>query len=287
MKVTFIGLGIMGSRMAQNLRKHQIDLTVYNRSIEKTDALLALGATVAQTPLEAVKDADVVFSMLSTPEVVQSIFLGESGVLQYIKPGAIWVDCSTVNPSFSKTVSKQAKDMKVNFLDAPVAGSKPQAEQAELAFFVGGDTEILSVVEPLFKHMGSKVLHIGEPGQGAAFKMVVNVLLAQSMLMFSEATILGQKMGISREFMLEVLPNLPVSAPFTKMKAEGLKSENYDVQFPLEWMYKDLHLACLSAYEHNQSLFLASITKEVYADAYKSGMGRLDFSAIHKFLEEK
>jgi len=116
--------------------------------------------------------------------------------------------------------------------------------------------------------------------------MIVNIMLAQSMLIFSEAVLLGDKMGISKTFLLDLLPNLVVSAPFTKFKAETIKNDNYDVQFPLEWMHKDLHLATLTAYEHNQPLFLANLAKELYTEATKSGMGRLDFSAIFKYLEK-
>ena len=135
--------------------------------------------------------------------------------------------------------------------------------------------------------MGNKVLHIGDIGKGASFKMLVNMMLAQSMLVFSEAILLGEKMGISKDFLLDTVPNLIVSAPFTKSKAQAIKSNNYDVQFPLEWMHKDLHLAAITAFEHNQPLFLANLTKELYAGASQSGMGRDDMSAIYKFLEQK
>jgi len=286
MKITFIGLGIMGSRMASHLAKNNVKLTVYNRTKTDTEAFNNKSVLVADSLKDAVKDADIVFSMLSTPEAVEEVFFGKEKTLKAMKKNAIWVDCSTVNPSFSIKAFQEAKLHNIRFLDAPVAGSKPQAQNAELAFFVGGEKEILAEVEPYLNMMGKKVLAIGETGKGASFKMLVNIMLAQSMLIFSEAVLLGDKMGISKDFLLDILPNLVVSAPFTKFKAETIKNDNYDVQFPLEWMYKDLHLATLTAYEKNQPLYLANLTKELYAEANKNGMGRLDFSAIFKYLEK-
>ena len=138
---------------------------------------------------------------------------------------------------------------------------------------------------PYLDMMGKKTLRIGETGKGSSFKMLVNSMLAQSMLVFSETVMLGKKLGISGNFLLDLLPNLVVSAPFLKFKAPNIKEGNYEVQFPLEWMHKDLHLAAVSAYEVDQPLYLANLAKEVYAKANKAGMGRLDFSAVHKFLE--
>ncbi len=287
MKITFIGLGIMGSRMAANLLKNGLEVTVYNRSMEATKLLEKEGAKVAKTPVEAVVDSDIVFSMLSTPEVVTSIFFGKEGVLAGMKKEAIWADCTTVNPSFSLKAAEEAKKQGIRFLDTPVAGTKPQAQNAELVFFVGADKELLAEVEPYLKFMGQKILNIGETGKGASFKMLVNIMLAQSMLIFSESVLLGEKMGIDKDFLLNMLPNLVVSAPFTKFKAEMVRNNNYEVQFPLEWMQKDLHLAAVTAYELNQPLYLTNLTKELYAAANNNGMGRLDFAAIHQYLENK
>lgn len=287
MKVTFIGLGIMGSRMAANLLKNGIELTIYNRSTAATEALAKEGAQVAGTANEAVADADIVFSMLSTPQVVRYVFFGDNGALSAMKEGAIWADCTTVNPSFSKEALAVAQHHGVRFADTPVAGTKPHAQNAELVFFVGADESLLSTISPLLDHMGKKTIRIGEAGQGASYKMLVNIMLAQSMIIFSEAVILGQKMGIDRDFLLNTLPNLVVSAPFTKFKAEMVRENDYEVQFPLEWMQKDLHLAAVTAYEHQQPLYLANVAKELFAAASKKGMGRLDFAAIHQYLEKQ
>lgn len=284
-KVAFIGLGIMGSRMAANLLKNNVHLIAYNRSTEARKAFEAIGGKTVTTITEAVKDADIVFSMLSTPKVVEDVFFPAQGALSAMKPNAIWVDCSTVNPSFSLIADQIAQTHQIRFIDAPVAGTKPHAENAELVFFVGAGKDLLSEVEHLMNFMGRKIMHIGETSKGSSFKMLVNVMLAQSMIIFSESLLLGEKMGLGNEFLLNVLPNLVVSAPFTKFKAEMIRENNYEVQFPLELMHKDLHLATITAYEHNQPLYLANIAKELFAEANKKGMGRLDFAAIHQYLE--
>ena len=286
MKITFIGLGIMGSRMAQNLLKNKVDLTVYNRSSAATESLVAAGAKSFSTIAEAVKEADIIISMLSTPEVVASVFVNEGKALTHLKEGAIWVDSSTVNPSFSKQMKKAAEANKIRFVDAPVAGTKPHAENAELVFFVGGEEKEVKEIHPYLEMMGKKIMHLGLNGMGSNFKMLVNMMLAQSMIIFSEAILLGEKMGLEKDFLLKTIPNLVVSAPFTKFKADMIAGNDYEVQFPLEWMHKDLHLASQTAYEHQQPLLLANLAKEMYANAVKKGYSRLDFAAIHKYLEE-
>ena len=287
MKVAFIGLGIMGSRMALNLLKSGAELSVWNRTASAADELVRAGATRADTAAEAVREADLVFSMLSTPSVVEAVFLGREGALRAMPKASLWADCSTVDPSFSRRCAVAASEQGVRFVDAPVAGTKPHAAGAQLSFFVGGSEEDFQAVKPLAETMGAKVLYLGEVGQGASFKMLVNSMLAQSMLVFSETVVLGQRLGLDREFLLKVLPTLVVSAPVTQAKANMIRKGDYDVMFPLEWMHKDLHLAAVAAYEVQQPLPMANTAKEIYAEALRAGMGRLDFAAIHKYLEEK
>ncbi len=287
MKIAFIGLGIMGQRMAANLLKNGVDLTIFNRSKEPVFKLEKLGAKAAPSIEIAVEDADIVFSMLSNPDVVKLYFFGEYGGLSQMKEDSTWVDCSTVNPSFSMAAKNEAEKRGVQFMDAPVAGTKPQAENAELVFFVGGSEKQLERLRPFFEMMGQKIMHIGEQGKGASYKMLVNILLAESMVIFSEALLLGQRMGLDKKFLLETIPNLPVTAPFTKFKAGMIWEDNYEVNFPLELMHKDLHLAAVTAYELNQPLHMANLTKEIYAEANKQGLGRHDFAAIYRYLDER
>lgn len=287
MKVTFLGLGIMGSRMAANLLKNNVDLTVYNRSPEPVDELRKKGAKTAESFTESVKEADVIFTMLSTPEVVSEIMFGKDGCLQSMNENALWVDCTTVNPSFSKQSEKEAGARNVRFMDAPVAGSKPQAEEASLTILAGGSEKDFEEVETLLNFMGEKVLHVGEVSKGTSLKMLINAMLGESMLIFSETLHLGEKMGFPKDFLLDTLPNLPVIAPFTKAKAELIRDENFAPQFPLEWMLKDFNLVLKTAGENDVKLQMASLAKDIFNEANEKGLGRQDFSAIYRHLHKK
>ncbi|NMT64424.1 NAD(P)-dependent oxidoreductase [Marinobacter orientalis] len=288
MNVSFIGLGIMGSRMANNLLKcDDITLTVFNRSPEAMAPLEKAGARAADSARHAVADAEVVFTMLSAPEVVEKVAFGDDGgFIDAMKENALWVNCSTVNPSYTRECDERSRARKIRFLDAPVAGTKMPAETGELTFLLGGESADVDQVRPLLDAMGQKVLHVGPAGQGSAFKMLVNALLAQSMLVYSETALLGEKLGFSRDFLMDTLPNLPVTAPFLKGKAELIKEGGYEAQFPLELMLKDLHLLDVTAYEHKQPLFLASLAKSVYGQANSAGHGRDDFASVFKYLDK-
>jgi len=287
MKISFLGLGIMGSRMAHNLLKSNAEVTVWNRSASATETFHNTEALIATSANEAVSEADIVFTMLSNPEAVTALMTSTGGVLSAMKKGAIWADCSTVNPSFSASVGEEAEKHGIRFIDSPVAGSKMAGQNGELVFFCGGDEATIESCRPYMEVMGKKAMSIGpEVGKGASLKMLVNVMLAQSMVVFSETIHLGKQMGLNEDMLLAMLPNLPVIAPFTQHKTAAMKSGDHsDVHFPLEHMQKDVHLATLTAYELGQPMYLANLTKDLFAGAKASGMGRMDFGAIHKFLE--
>ncbi len=288
MNVAFIGLGIMGSRMARNLiNDSSLTVTVFNRSPEPAQALEEAGAQRAGSAAAAVADADVVYSMLTSPEVVEEVAFGDQGFVAAMNKDALWVNCSTVNPSYTRQCAEKARSAGIRFIDGPVAGTRMPAETGELTFLLGGEEDDINAVRPQLEQMGKKILHVGPAGQGSAFKMLVNALLAQSMLVYSETALLGEKLGFSREFLMDTLPGLPVSAPFLKGKAGLIKDGNYEAQFPLELMHKDLHLLDLTAYEENQPLFMAGLAKAVYGRANAAGHGRDDFAAIYDFLDSQ
>lgn len=286
MKVAFIGLGIMGKRMARNLLGTASELRVWNRSAAPRTELATAGAIACESAAEAVKGAEIVFTVLSRPEVVQALAWGEKGFLPHMEPGALWVDSTTVNPSFTMEEAAFANQHGVHFLNAPVSGTKPHAEKGELTFIIGGEEKWVEKVRPLLEQMSVKQLHVGPMGAGSKVKILLNGLLAQSMVMFAETMQVGVKMGLDREFLLNLLPNTPVVPAFVNMKVEAMRTGEYETQFPLELMQKDLQLLCQTAYEVQQPLFLANLAKEVYAQANQQGMGRKDFSAIYAYLSE-
>lgn len=286
MNIAFIGLGIMGGRMAANLIKTGNIINVYNRTKSKAKEL-GKNASAKNSPAEAVKNADVVFTMLSTPQVVKDMALGKKGFLNAMEFGSIWVDSSTVNPAFTKQMADEAKKKHVRFVDAPVSGSKMPAEKAQLVFFAGGDKKDVDEVRPLLELMGKKVIFTGANGTGASMKMIVNAILAQSMLSFAEAVLFGEALGFDKQFLFENLISLPVTAPFCALKTEKIDKEEFSPEFPLQWMQKDLELASETAYEYGAALPSLSLTKELFALAKRQGMGEMDLSAIYKFLKKE
>src|SRR6266581_980413 len=285
MKIGFIGLGIMGSRMAANLQKHGHSLVVFNRTREKAEPLVAAGAKWADSPAALALQVEVIFTMLAHPDAVEEAALGEDGFLRYPQSGQIWVDSSTVNPSFSRKMAAEAKARGVGFLGAPVTGSKGQAELAKLTFWVGGETTDLEKCRPLFECMGNRIIHCGGPGTGASLKMVMNQLLGTTMAAFAEGLVLGESLGLSREVLFEALLGGPAAAPFLALKRERIENGNYEpADFPLRWLQKDLHLAAVSAYETGAAMPLTNAAKELYCLAIRDGRGNEDFSAIYDYL---
>ena len=286
MKIGFIGTGIMGSSMAANLQKNDYELVVFNRTKDKATSLINNGALWAENSAEVGKQVDVLFTMLSQPEAVIDTALGENGFLNTLAPNSLWVDCSTVHPSFSRQMAQKAENKQIHFSDAPVAGSKNQAEAAQLVFLVGGKKTDVKTCQSLFTSMGSKFVHVGEHGMGTSIKLVVNLLLGTSMAAFAEGMILGESLGISQEMLFNILLGGPVVAPFISMKKEKLESGDYQVQFPLQWMEKDLRMVQTAANEVDVAIPVSSSVKEIYRLAIQQGLGEQDFSAIYSFLKQ-
>jgi 3-hydroxyisobutyrate dehydrogenase/glyoxylate/succinic semialdehyde reductase len=284
MKIGFIGLGIMGSRMAANLQKNGYPLVVFNRTRAKAQPLLDKGATFAETPAQLAEQVDVLFTMLAHPDAVAQAALREKGFVNHLKPKAVWVDCSSVNPSFSKKMAAAAASRQVRFIDAPVTGSAPVATDAKLVFWVGGDAADLEEIRPLLLCMGNKIIHAGGHGMGTSMKMVINLLLGIGMAAFAEAMALGQGLGLSRKLLFDSLLGTPAVPPFLASKREKIEKENYEVEFPLRWMQKDMHLASLSAYEAGVAMPVTNLTKEIYRYAMRGGHDTEDFSAIYEFM---
>jgi 3-hydroxyisobutyrate dehydrogenase-like beta-hydroxyacid dehydrogenase len=283
MKIGFIGLGIMGSRMAANLRKQRHSLVVFNRTRAKAQPLLDQGATLAESSAKMAEQVEVLFTMLAHPEAVEQAALGRDGFLSHLKPKALWIDCSSVNPSFSKKMAATAAARQVRFVDAPVTGSAPVAAAGKLVFWVGGDAVDVKLIRPLLLSMGSKIVHAGGHGMGASMKMVINLLLGTGMAAFAEAMALGQGLGLSPKMLFDSLLSTPTVAPFLASKREKIESANYEAEFPLRWMQKDMHLASMSAYEAGVAMPLTNVTKEIYRLAMRGEHDTEDFSAIYGF----
>ena len=284
MKIGFIGLGIMGSRMAANLQKQGHSLVLFNRTRDKAEFLLGRCGKFAASPAELAGQVDVLFTMLAHPDAVEQTAMGLDGFLNFLRPDALWVDCSSVNPSFSKKMAAAAARREVHFVDAPVTGSAPVAAEAKLTFWVGARTADLEKVRPLLLCMGNKIVHTGGNGTGTSMKMVINLLLGTGMAAFTEAMALGEGLGLSSKLLFDSLLPTPAVAPFLAAKRARIENGNYEAEFPLRWMQKDMHLATVSAYEAGVAMPLTNIAKEIYRLAMRDGHAAEDFSAIYEYL---
>jgi 3-hydroxyisobutyrate dehydrogenase-like beta-hydroxyacid dehydrogenase len=283
MKIGFIGLGIMGSRMAANLQRHGHALAVFNRTRAKAEPLLGPCGTFSDSPAKVADQVDILFTMLADPDAVEQAALRANGFLNYLRPNALWIDCSSVNPSFSKKMAAAAAARQIHFVDAPVTGSAAAAAEGKLVFWVGAEDADLETIRSLLLCMGNKIVHVGGHGMGTSMKMVVNLLLGNAMAAFAEGMALGEGLGISRQVLFDSLLGMPAVAPFIAAKREKIEGGNYQPEFPLRWMQKDMHLASVSAYESGVAMPVTNVTKEVYRLAMRGVHGTEDFSAIYKF----
>lgn len=274
----------MGSRMAANLQKHGYALVLFNRTAAKAKTLLGRCGTLADSPANLAEQVGILFTMLADPTAVEEAALGDNGFLHRLQQHSVWVDCSSVNPSFSKRMAAEAARRNIRFVDAPVTGSAVPAAEAKLTFWVGAEPADLERIRPLLLCMGNKIVHTGGHGAGTSVKMVVNLLLGNAMAAFAEGIALGQGLGISRDVLLNSLLGTPAVAPFLGLKREKIETRNYEADFPLRWQQKDLHLASVSAFESGVAMPVTNAAKELYRLAIRAGHGTQDFSAICDYL---
>ena len=287
MRIAFIGLGIMGGRMAANILKGGHDLSVYNRTPGKAGALEKAGARAAKSPAEAADGAEIVFTMLADPHAVTETAMGRNGFLGGMAKGRLWVDSSTVNPSFSREMAAEAAKRGARFMDAPVTGSLPVAEKGELTFLVGAEAKDLEECTPILRLMGTTIRHMGGVGMGTSMKMVVNLLLGTAMAAFSEALAFGQALGFTRKELLDGLVGGAVTPPFIAGKRSKLETGTFAPEFPLRWMQKDLQLVSATAYELGVPMPTVGAVKEVFAMASAAGLSNEDFSAVADLFAKK
>ena len=285
-RIGFIGLGIMGGGMAANLLTAGHPLMVANRTKANAEALVAAGARWADTPRAAGAVSDVLFTMLTTPAVVRQTATGPDGLLSGLASGSLWVDCSTVDPAFSREMAAAAAARGIRFVDAPVAGSRVPAQNGELVFFAGGDVADVDRCRPYFEAMGKKTVHVGAAGMGAAMKMVFNLMLGISMGAFAEALSLGTALGLPPDQLMDTLMGSPVAAPFIALKRHKIVTGQYAPDFPLKWMHKDLQLVAQAAVEAGTPLPIEKAAKACFGDAVRQRLGEKDFSAICSLIRK-
>jgi len=203
--VAFIGLGIMGGRMAKNVLKAGHAIRVYNRTAAKTEDVRRLGATIAASPREAAAGADVVITMVSDPPALAAVMEGPDGAFAGCRPGTLVIDMSTVDPGTSQAMDSRARTLGLRYLEAPVTGGVGAAEQGTLTIMAGGSAEDFAAAKPILETMGKKILHVGPMGQGSILKLCANLVAASIITAMNEALALAAKSGLNLDVVTEVL----------------------------------------------------------------------------------
>jgi 3-hydroxyisobutyrate dehydrogenase-like beta-hydroxyacid dehydrogenase len=281
MRVAFLGLGIMGRPMAANLVKAGHEVAVWNRTPKQVE-----GARTAESPADAANGAEVVWMCVSDTKAVESVLFGTQGVETSIGAGAVVVDSSTISPSAELQFSERLRAKGVEYVDAPVTGSKVAAEAGSLIFMVGGDEGVLAKIDPLFKAMGKQIFRMGETSKGQAAKLVMNLQIALIFEGFAEALTLATKLGVNVEALLPLIQASMVRSGVVEYKAPFIMRRDFTPNFPLRLMLKDIHLALAAAKEARVKLPALETVEEVYEMAAEEGHQDLDYAATLTLLEK-
>jgi 3-hydroxyisobutyrate dehydrogenase-like beta-hydroxyacid dehydrogenase len=282
-EVGFIGLGIMGSRQAANLRRAGHDLTVFNRTREKAERWAAEhGGTVADSPREVAERSDVVITMLVNGAQVQDAV---DQALEGAREGALFIDMSTIAPSDARALGAALEERGHGFVDAPVTGSAPRAEDGTLTIMCGGSDEDLERARPLFEAMGEKIVHAGEIGQGQAVKVISNSVSATNCAVLAQALVAGRHAGVDLDALLEVMGSGSANSTMLQLKGRPMLEHDFTPLFKLEHMLKDVRL-CLDETRANGTGFpFAALAGEFYAMGVGRGLGEQDFAAVIEVIE--
>ena len=284
-RIGWIGTGVMGRWMCQHLIEKGYSATVYNRSKDKAQPLLDLGAKYAASPKEVAASSDVVFAIVGFPTDVRGVFLGEDGALAGAKPGSILVDMTTSEPSLAKEIAEAATAKGVGALDAPVSGGDVGAKNAALSIMIGGDKAVVDAVQPLFEVMGKTIVHQGPAGSGQHTKMVNQILISSTMVAMCEGLLYAYKSGLDVE---TVLKSVSVGAAGSKsldIYSARLLQRNFEPGFYVEHFLKDMGIALAEAEKMNLSLPGLGLAKQLYEAVRAQGLGRKGTQALLLALE--
>jgi 3-hydroxyisobutyrate dehydrogenase-like beta-hydroxyacid dehydrogenase len=286
MRVGFIGLGIMGSRMAANLRRAGHDLTVYNRTRATAEAWAAEhGATVAATPAEAGAAADGGITMVVDGDQVREVLLGPGGVAEGAAPGTLCVDMSTIAPSQTRAIGSALAERGLSLLDAPVTGSAPRAEDGTLTIMAGGEPEDFERAQPLLEAMGELVLHVGPLGQGEMLKLVNNAVAAANAATLAQALVVAKATGVDLKALVAVMGAGSGGSTMLTLKAGPMLEHDYTTLFKLEHMLKDVRLCLEEGQTAGVPFPVAAATREALNAAMGRGHGDDDFAAVLEAFE--
>ena len=284
--VGFVGLGIMGSRMAASLARAGHPVTAYNRTREKAEAWAAEhGGQVADTPRDAAAGAAAVITMVVDGAQVEEVLLGEDGAVHGAAPGTLFIDCSTIAPADVRRIGAALAERGMRFVDAPVSGSSPKAEDGTLTIMAGGSDEDFNRARPFFEAMGETILHVGPLAHGQTVKVISNAVGATNAATLAQALVVGKATGVDLEALVAVLGASSAASTMVTLKAKPMLAHDYTPLFRLEHMLKDVGI-CLDESEAAGAPFpSAALARELYNAAMGRGLAEEDFAAVLEAVE--
>ena len=283
-KLGFIGIGSMGRPIARRLLESGYNLTAYNRDRRKAEALVGYGAVVTNSIAELASSIDVILSCLANDDAVRNVYAGPEGVFANVRPETVVIEMSTINPETSRELYKLGVARAVSVLDVPISGSTPAAEQGTLTLFGGGDEKIFHNAEPIFRAIAQQYFYLGPSGSGTTMKLVVNTLLGIGMQAIAEAVALGQKAGLNRDRLFDVLSHTAVIAPAHIGKLTRAASNDYSAQFALRLMNKDFRLILETAAEMRVPMPVTAAAFQINTAEAANSIEE-DFSAVIRGME--
>jgi 3-hydroxyisobutyrate dehydrogenase-like beta-hydroxyacid dehydrogenase len=285
-RVGFIGLGIMGSRMAANLRRAGFELTVHNRTLATArDWAAGRGATVAESPAAVAERSDVRITMVVDGLQVESVLLGDRGAVHGAHEGLLCVDMSTIAPSDTRRIGGALAQHGIRFVDAPVTGSSPKAEDGTLTIMAGGDAADFKRARPLFEAMGELVLHVGALGDGEMVKLINNAVAAVNTAAVGQALLVGSATGVDLDALVRVMEAGSGGSAMLSLKSRPMREHDYTTLFKLEHMLKDVRLCLEEGQTAGAPFPFAATAREILTAARGRGLGDHDFAALIEVLE--
>jgi len=280
----YIGLGVMGGRMADRLIAKGHAVTGYNRTREKAEWLAARGLTLADSPRAVSAAADVTFVMVTNSAALDAVANGPDGFIAGLAPGKAIVDMSTVSPALSRTIAAKVREQGARMVDAPVSGSVATLEQGKLSIMVGGDRATFDKVKPILDDIGPKVTYVGGNGLAVSMKIAANISVAVQMLAFAEGVLLAEKSGIAREVAVDVLTHSAIGSPMLQYRGPFVLQLPDEAWFNVNMMQKDLQLALDLGRQLEVPLPTTAATNQWLTAARALGLAEQDFAAVFQAL---
>jgi 3-hydroxyisobutyrate dehydrogenase-like beta-hydroxyacid dehydrogenase len=286
-KVGYIGLGVMGGRIAKRLLDAGHTVTIFNRTQDKAKPLIAAGAVWAATPKAVAEAADFTFSMVSDTAALREIFEGPSGVLAGLSPGKVFIEMSTVSPAASRELAAKVAAKGAQMLDCPVSGSISTLEAGQVTMMVGGDEPTFKKVEPILLNIGQKATYVGKNGLAVSMKVATNLSVATQIMALSESVLLAEKAGIKRETAIEVLTNSVIGSPLVKYKSPMLINLPEVAWYSVDMMQKDVKLALEMGRDEGVPLPTTETTSKWLKIAQDLNWGEKDFAVLIEVLRRQ